>query len=382
MYIKKEVKNIEISDIRKIAEKMKKYNNHINLTIGEPDLEINNIIKESMAYHALNSPIKYSPVGGLPELKNKIAKYYNENFKSEYTENNVIITVGSTEGLASTLRTILKEGDEVLIPTPAYVGYEPLISLSGGITKFIDLKNNNFLLTGKDIEKNITNKTRAIILTSPNNPTGMVINPEEMEKIVEIISNNEIYLISDEIYAALSFENYTSFGKYFNKIREKLIVVSGFSKSHSMTGYRIGYLLLDESLEKEIKKVSQYSVASPCTLSQYGAITALDKCSDTREYIKIYKSRTEYFSNELKKMGFNVLESKGGFYLFAGYENIEKLKDTNSYDFVVNLLNSTGIGIVPGSSFKVEKYVRFSLVCDIEILEIASKKIKYFIDNL
>lgn len=382
MFVREEVKKIEVSVIRKIAEKMDGYENTINLTIGEPDVEINAKIREDLAYHALNSHIKYSPVGGWPILKKKIAKFYNEQFNCNYNEKNVVVTVGTTEGISSTLRSILEEGDEVIVPTPAYVGYDPLISFSKAKTIFLDLREKGFYLTAEDIEKNITNKTKAIILTYPNNPSGMILEESEMKKIVEVVKKHEIYLISDEIYGLLANDNYVSFGKFYDEIKEKLIVVNGFSKSHSMTGYRIGFILLNENLQNEIKKVSQYTIASPSTLSQYGAMSAIDNCPDVSKSRDIYQARIKFFIEELKKIGFESLDAQGGFYVFASYEKIEKLKGVKSYDFVMDLLEKTGLGIVPGSCFMVEGYVRFSLIFDIPVLKEVLNRLKSYIENL
>ena len=380
MYIDPIIKGIEISDIRKIHERLSAYKNVINMTIGEPDTDAPQKVKEAIAYHALNSPIKYSPVGGMPELREKIAKFYNETFGGNYKKDNVLVTVGSTEGLSSTLKTILAEDDEVLIPTPAYVGYEPLIRVARAKTIFMDLEENNFILTEKILEKYITPKTKLIILTYPNNPSGTTLPKEEMEKIADLLKDKEIYLLSDEIYASIVFEEYTSFAEYWEKLEKQLIIVSGFSKSHSMTGYRIGYIITNPDLQLQVKKVSQYNVTSTSTLSQYGALAALEKCSDRREVSGIYKKRVDYFKNELEKMGFKCLEPKGAFYIFAGYENIDRLKDMKSLDFALDLLEKTGLAIVPGSTFQVEGYVRFSIVHDIPILEEAIERLKKYMN--
>lgn len=381
MNIRRAVEKIEISDIRKIAEKLQCYENTINLTIGEPDLDLPQEIKEAVAYHALNSRINYSPVSGLPELKNKIAKFYNENFCNEnyFNGDNVIVTVGSTEGIASSLQTILENDDEVLIPTPAYVGYEPLIKMYGARPKFIDLKENSFNLTGEILEKNISEKTKAIILTYPNNPSGMILDETEMKKIVELLKDREIFLISDEIYASIVFEKYTSFAKYYKELKKQLIILNGFSKSHSMTGYRVGYVIVNEELQAQIKKVSQYKIASASTLSQYAAITALDKCQDISGFIKVFKERAAFFVTKLEEIGFKCLKPKGAFYIFASYENIEKLKDKKSLELALDLLDKVGLGVVPGSSFKVEGYIRFSIVHDIPILKETIERLEKYI---
>jgi len=379
MYINKAVEEIQISDIRKIYEKMQTYKNTINMSLGEPDIDVPQEIKQAVAYHALNTKIKYSPVGGMSELREKIADFYNKNFGGNFTSDNVLVTVGSTEGLASIMKTVIAAGDEILIPTPAYVGYGSLIKLSGGIQKYIDLKENNFKLTKEILEKYITSKTKLIILTNPNNPSGTTLDEEEMGKIVKFLKDREIYLLSDEIYASIVFEKYTSFAKYSEELKKQLIIVSGFSKSHSMTGYRIGYIITNPELQLQIKKVSQYNVTSTSTLSQYGALTALEKHSDRKEVSEIYRKRVEYFKNELEKIGFKCLEPKGAFYIFAGYENIEKLKNIKSLNFALELLEKTGLAIVPGSTFQVEGYVRFSIVHDIPVLKEAIERLKNYI---
>ena len=381
MYIDPIIKGIEISDIRKIHERLSAYKNVINMTIGEPDTDAPQKVKEAVAYHVLNSPIKYSPVGGIPELREKIAKFYNETFGGNYKKDNVLVTVGSTEGLSSTLKTILAKGDEVLIPTPAYVGYEPLITISQAKTIFMDLEENNFVLTEKILEKYVTEKTKLIILTYPNNPSGITLPEEEMIKIVEFLKDKEIYLLSDEIYAQIAFEKFTSFAKYSNILKEQLIVVNGFSKSHSMTGYRLGYTIASENLQSQVKKISQYTVTSASTLSQYGAIAALDYCSDTTELSEIYKKRVYYFVEELEKLGFKCLKPKGAFYVFATYKTIDKFKDVDSFDFVLDLLEKTELAIVPGVTFQVEGYLRFSIVHDLPVLEEAIARLKKYIES-
>ena len=381
MYIDPIIKGIEISDIRKIHERLSAYKNVINMTIGVPDTDAPQKVKEAVAYHALNSPIKHSPVGGIPELREKIAKFYNETFGGNYKKDNVLVTVGSTEGLSSTLKTILAKGDEVLIPTPAYVGYEPLITVSQAKTIFMDLEENNFVLTEKILEKYVTEKTKLIILTYPNNPSGITLPEEEMIKIVEFLKDKEIYLLSDEIYAQIAFEKFTSFAKYSDILKEQLIVVNGFSKSHSMTGYRLGYTIASENLQSQVKKISQYTVTSASTLSQYGAIAALDYCSDTTELSEIYKKRVYYFVEELEKLGFKCLKPKGAFYVFATYKTIDKFKDVDSFDFVLDLLEKTELAIVPGVTFQVEGYLRFSIVHNLPVLEEAIARLKKYIES-
>ena len=243
------------------------------------------------------------------------------------------------------------------------------------------LEENNFVLTKEILEKNITDKTKLIILTYPNNPSGITLPKEEMIKIVKFLKDKEIYLLSDEIYASIAFEKFTSFAKYYNELKEQLIVVNGFSKSHSMTGHRLGYTLANEKLQAQIKKISQYTVTSASTLSQYGAIAALDYCSDTTELSEIYKKRVYYFVEELEKLGFKCLKPKGAFYVFATYKTIDKFKNVDSFDFILDLLEKTELAIIPGITFQVEGYVRFSIVHDLPVLEEAIARLKKYIES-
>ncbi len=375
MNINNKVLEIEVSDIRKIAESLAGKNDVINMTIGEPDLDVPNEVKEAMSHHALNTRIKYAPLGGIPELREKISNYYNKTFGSNYSKDEVLVTVGSTEGLSSVLRTLICEGDEIIIPKPAYVGYEPVIHLAGGKTIFADTKENGYVFSLDILKKYVTNKTKAIILTYPNNPSGIIMNKDEMKKIADYLAVNDIYLISDEIYSSIVFEEYTSFAS-FQEIKDKLIVVNGFSKSHSMTGYRLGYMLTTTELRKQVLKLSQYSVTSASTLSQYAAIAAIDHCADRSEVAKIYKERAEYFSKELDRIGFKTIKASGAFYLFTDYS---KFSSKSSYDFVMELIENAKVAPIPGSAFKVEGFIRFSLVHDVEILKEVIKRLENYL---
>ena len=379
MYVNETIKEIQISDIRKIYEKMQQYENTINMSLGEPDLDVPEEIKEAVVYHALNSRIKYSPVGGMAELREEIANFYNRRYKGNYTLDNVLVTVGSTEGLSSVMKSIITEGDEVLLPTPSYPGYAPLVKMNGGKPVYIDLKENDFVLTAEIVEKYVTDKTKLIILTYPCNPSGMTMEAKEMEKLADYLKDREIYIISDEIYASIVFEDYISFARHSEKLVKQLIIISGFSKSHSMTGYRIGYIITSSELQQEVKKVSQYSVTSASTLSQYAALAALRKCDDTSGISEIYKNRADYFLKGLERLGFRCLKPKGAFYIFAGYENIEKLGNMKSLEFVFDLLEKKGLAIVSGSTFQAEGYVRFSIVHDIPVLKEALRRLEDYI---
>lgn len=369
------IESIEISKIRQIALKMNKYSDGINLTIGEPSQDVPDLVKEEMANRVLHDKIGYTQTGGMPELKRAIVAFYNQYFGGDYKEENCLITVGSTEGLSTFIRSIVDEGDEVIMPTPTYPGYAPNIKLQKGIEVYLDTSKDDFKLTAKNLESAITPKTRAIILTYPNNPSGVCIDEDEMDKIADVIRRHDIFVLSDEIYASLAFEKYHSLAKYHDLI-DKVVVINGFSKSHSMTGYRVGYMLASKYFIDNFIKVSQYTTTGIATISQYGGIKALEVYPTREEIVKENRERMEFFAKGLEKIGFRVIKPEGAFYLFADYR---KLSNKKSIDFVNEVVENLHIGIVPGECFMVEGYVRFSVTKDIPELQKALDRMeKYF----
>lgn len=369
------IESIEISKIRQIALKMNKYSDGINLTIGEPSQDVPDLVKEEMANRVLHDKIGYTQTGGMPELKRAIVAFYNQYFGGDYKEENCLITVGSTEGLSTFIRSIIDEGDEVIMPTPTYPGYAPNIKLQKGIEVYLDTSKDDFKLTAKNLESAITPKTRAIILTYPNNPSGVCIDEDEMDKIADVIRRHDVFVLSDEIYASLAFEKYHSLAKYHDLI-DKVVVINGFSKSHSMTGYRVGYMLASKYFIDNFIKVSQYTTTGIATISQYGGIKALEVYPTREEIVKENRERMEFFAKGLEKIGFRVIKPEGAFYLFADYR---KLSNKKSIDFVNEVVENLHIGIVPGECFMVEGYVRFSVTKDIPELQKALDRMeKYF----
>lgn len=369
------IEKIEVSKIRQIAIKMKNYEDGIDLTIGEPSQDVPKLVKEEMADKVLNYKIGYTQTGGMPELKKEIVKYYNKYFGGAYKQENCLITVGSTEGLSTFIRSLVNEGDEVIMPTPTYPGYAPNIKLQKGIEVYLDTSKSNFKLKASDLEKAITPKTKAIILTYPNNPSGVCIDEDEMDKIADVIRKYDVCVLSDEIYASIAFEKYHSFAKYHD-LMDKIVIINGFSKSHSMTGYRVGYMLASKYFIDNFIKVSQYTTTGITTISQYGAIKALELYPERPEIIEENKKRMEFFAKGLEKIGFKVIKPEGAFYLFANYE---KLSNKKSLDFSNEIVENLHIGVVPGECFMVENYLRFSVTKDIdELKEALDRMEKYF----
>lgn len=375
MHINESVKNLQISLIRQISGKMSEYSDGINMTIGEPGNDLPQELKEYMADITLNTRVGYTNTGGSLKYREEVAKYYNKLYGSNYTWKNALANAGSTEGLSSFLRTVLEKDDEVLLPTPTYPGYEPTILLMGAKPIYIDLKDNDFNLTAEILEKYITKKTKVIILTYPNNPTGTIMPLEEMDKVANILRKYDIYLLSDEIYSVLSFEKYNSFARYTDLI-DKIVVVNGFSKSHSMTGYRVAYTLASEEVINNMNKVGQYTMTGVNTVGQLGAIYAMKNIPTREDIVKINKEKLLYTKKALENLGFKVVNPNGAFYLFVDYSMFSNKK---SLDFAMDVLEKTHLGIVPGICFNVEGYFRLSITQDYEIIDQAIERLKKYI---
>lgn len=376
MYINESVKKLEISIIRQISAKMSNIKNGINMTIGEPGNDIPQKLKDYMADLTKNTRIGYTNTGGDPKFRSAVASYYNKYFGSNYTWKNALANAGSSEGISSFLRTVLAPGDEVILPLPAYPGYEPTILMMNAKPVFIDLIDNEFNLTAEILEKYITKKTKVIILTYPNNPTGKVMPLEEMDKIANLFRKYEIYLLSDEIYAELSFEKYHSFARYQDLI-DKIVIVTGMSKSHSMTGYRIGYTLGSEELIANVNKVGQYTMTGANSVGQFGTIYALENFPHQDDVVKMNYDRLMYMKKGLENIGLNVINPDGAFYLFVDIRKYNK----DSVDFCMKLLEQTGLGVVPGVCFRVDGFIRITVTKDYPVLDDAINRLKTFLDK-
>ncbi|MGL6065226.1 MAG: pyridoxal phosphate-dependent aminotransferase [Fusobacteriaceae bacterium] len=369
--INSNLKKIEVSIIRKFFEESLKCNfssdkKLINLTIGEPDLPQSKIIIDETIEYMKNNKLGYPKLGGELELKEEISNFYKEKYNVNYSAEEIIITVGSTEGLSTTIATLIQSGDEVICPLPVYPGYEPLITLRGAKLVKVDTSSDDYQLTVEKIKKNITTKTRAIILNYPSNPSGVIISKKNRDEILLFAKENNLYIISDEVYSELVYrEEYNSF--LSDEYKENVVVVNGFSKSHSLTGWRIGYILSSEKLKKELLKTHQYTVTSPSIISQIGALVALKKCSDIKENVKIYEERAEATYKALKDIGLSPIKPQGAIYIFV---SLKEIGVTDSYAFALKLLKEQGVAVIPGIAFGMEGFIRLSLVKNsAEILE-------------
>ncbi|MDR3259176.1 MAG: aminotransferase class I/II-fold pyridoxal phosphate-dependent enzyme [Fusobacteriaceae bacterium] len=374
MEINKQVKELQYSVIRTISEKSAKYQNVINLTIGEPDIPTpKQLILEALEL-AKNKHFGYPPTAGSVLNRTLAAEHYNKKFGTDFTHENVLFNIGSSEAISSAIKTIINPEDEVIIFAPYYPAYPPLVSLAYGIPIIVDISKNNFKVTLDILKSAVTSKTKAIILSNPCNPTGVVMSYEEIKNICDYISEKDIFIIADEIYNMITFDEYTSFG-IFPTIKDKLIITNGFSKSHSMTGWRNGYTIVPKELRQYFLNASSYNVGSPVALSLEMGNIALNKYDEIDEIVAIYKERAEYMMSALRELNYDVVECRGAFYLFVNYE---KISNKNSLDFAMDLLEKTQIAVVPGMAFGVEGYVRMALTVGIDKLHEAIERIKNF----
>ncbi|MBC2850457.1 aminotransferase class I/II-fold pyridoxal phosphate-dependent enzyme [Cetobacterium sp. 8H] len=372
--------DIEISVIRKIAEAASEYKNIkegkklINLTIGEPDLPQSMIIKEETANYIMDAKLGYSQLGGVLELREEIAKYYKNKYNVDVKPDEIIITVGSTEGLSTAIKTVILPGDEVITPLPVYPGYEPLIILAGAKLIKVDTSKDNYELTVETLKRYVNEKTKAIILNYPSNPSGVVISEKNRDEILKFVKENNIYIISDEVYSEILFEGkHNTFLQ--NNFRDNVILVNGFSKSHSLTGWRIGYVISSKKIRDYLIKVHQYTVTSASIISQKGALIALKKCSCIDEQVKIYKERAIRVYDRLQNAGINAIKPKGAIYIFVS------IGEGNSLKFAEKLLESQRVAVVPGIAFGMDNFIRLSLVSHLDELLEATDRIIEFINS-
>lgn len=375
--INKRVKEIEISGIRKFFNMVAGTEDMISFTIGQPDFPTPEHVKEAGKRAIDQNITSYTHNAGDIALRKAAANFVHQKYGLTYdSETEVIVTAGASEAIDITFRTILEEGSEVILPGPVYPGYEPIIRLCGVVPVHADIRENQFRFTAEIIEKYITDKTRCIVLPYPSNPTGVSLTKEELKDIALLIKDKEIFILADEIYSELVYDKpHISIG---TMLREKTIVINGLSKSHSMTGWRIGFVFAPKYVSKEMLKVHQYNVTCATSISQMAAIEALTVGMNDAEIMKIeYIKRREYVYNRLIGMGLDVVKPDGAFYFFI------KQPDSTipSFDFCLDLVKKAGVAVVPGSSFSPlgEGYFRLSFACSMETLEIGLDRIERYL---
>ena len=372
-FVKENLTQIAISGIRQFNQKAEQIEGVVKLTLGELDFNTPEPIKDAVLVALSENKTRYTLNAGIEELRKKIVLKYDH-----YNDREIIMTVGTTEGLSTVIKSIINPGDEVIIPTPGYVGYEPLIMLDGGIVSPLDIIKTNFKITKDSLEEAYTNKTKAMIITNPNNPTGLILDQVEMDLIKNFVLEKDILLISDEIYSDIDFtKTFKSFTEY-PELKENLVALNGFSKSHAMTGFRIGFMLSDELMAKHLLKTHQYSVTSATSISQYAALKACD--IDNSEMIEELKHRRDFVLSKLDELNLPYITPMGAFYIFI---DISKYSNSSTA-FCEKLLYIGRVACIPGESFLGDhkKYIRLSYATSMENLEEAMKRIALFLEKI
>ena len=377
------VREIPPSGIRKFFDLANQMEGVISLGVGEPDFDTPWKIREAAIYSIEQGKTFYTANQGLVELRKEICRYQKRRFGLDYCyDKECIVTVGGSEAIDLAFRAIINPGDEVILLQPSYVAYTPGVALAGGKVVNIELKeDNDFKLTPELLEAAITPKTKAILLNYPSNPTGGFMTREDYEKIVSIIKKHEIIVITDEIYAELSYEQKFCSIAAFDEIKDQVILVSGYSKAYAMTGWRLGYVLANEVLTKAMNKIHQYVIMSAPTGAQYGAIEAMRHCdNEIEEMRKAYMLRRNYIVKAFNDLGLHTFTPQGAFYVFPCIKSTGMTSD----QFCEELLKDQLVACVPGTAFGEagEGFIRVSYAYSIEQIKEATSRIKKFLDKL
>lgn len=381
--LSKVVVDIKPSGIRKFFDIVSEMKDAISLGVGEPDFDTPWHIRKEAINSIERGKTFYTSNAGLKELKMEICNYLKRKYELNYNFNDeVFITVGGSEAIDVALRAMVDPGDEVLIPMPSYVSYLPCVQLTYGKPVMINLKEENeFKLTPKELLDSITDKTKILILPFPNNPTGAVLEKELLEEIARICIEKDIYVISDEIYSELTYKgNHVSIAS-IPGMKERTIVINGFSKAYAMTGWRLGYACGPEIVIKQMLKIHQFAIMCAPTLSQYAAVEALKNGDeDVLEMRKSYNQRRRYLMNAFKEIGLDCFEPYGAFYVFP---SIKKFGLT-SEEFATRLLQEEKVAVVPGTAFGDcgEGFLRISYAYSLDNLKLAIGRIANFIKRL
>lgn len=374
---------IKPSGIRKFFDILDEMKDVVSLTVGQPDFVTPWHIREAGIKSIEEGRTYYTSNNGIMEMREEIAKYQSRRFGLNYNpKNEIIVTVGGSEAIDIAIRTLTNAGDEIIVPEPCFVCYSPLVTLAGGVPVSIALKKeNSFKLTAEELKNAITPKTKALILPFPNNPTGACMNKNELEQIAEVIRETNIVVISDEIYAELTFDEQHISIASLEGMREQSIIINGFSKAYAMTGWRLGYTLAPQYFTKQMAKVHQYGIMCAPTTSQYAAVSALKYGDSDIEYMKgEYNSRRRYIINRLKEIGIDCFMPEGAFYVFPDISHY----GMTSEEFCERLLMEKGVAIVPGSAFGNcgEGFARISYAYSIRRIDKAVTLMGDFVKSL
>ncbi len=377
--LSKKVVEIQPSGIRKFFDIVSEMKDAISLGVGEPDFDTPWHIREEGIYSLEKGRTFYTSNAGLKELKEEIVHYLKRRCGLEYEANQVLVTVGGSEAIDIGLRAMLDPGDEVLIPQPSYVSYLPCVTLADGVPVIIELKaENEFRLTKQELLDSITEKTKVLIMPFPNNPTGSIMERKDLEEIAEVVIEKDLFVISDEIYSELTYgQDHVSIAS-LPGMKERTIVINGFSKSYAMTGWRLGYAVGPKEIIDQMIKIHQFAIMCAPTTSQYAAVEALKNGDDDVAMMReAYDQRRRYLVTRLNEMGMPCFEPKGAFYVFPCIKDFGMTSD----EFANALLKEEKVAVVPGTAFGDcgEGFLRISYAYSIENLKIALDRIETFV---
>ena len=381
--LSKKVVEIQPSGIRKFFDIVSEMPDAISLGVGEPDFDTPWRIREEGIYTLEKGKTFYTSNSGLKDLKIEICKYLKRKVNVEYNFNNeVIVTVGGSEGIDIALRAMLDPGDEVLIPQPSYVSYLPCTILADGVPVTIPLQEKNeFKLTAEELEAAITPKTKVLVMPFPNNPTGSIMTKEDLEPIVEVVKKYDLFVISDEIYSELSYDGEHVSIAAFEGMKERTILINGFSKGFAMTGWRLGYACGPKEIIEQMVKIHQFAIMCAPTNSQYAAVEALRSCDDeVQEMREAYNQRRRFLMNEFKRLHIQCFEPFGAFYVFPCIKEF----GMTSEEFAMRFLEEEKVAVVPGTAFGDcgEGFLRISYAYSIEELKVAIERLEKFVTRL
>lgn len=378
------IKNVQPSGIRKFFDIAQQVEGVISLSVGEPDFKTPWAARKEAISILEKGKTAYTANSGLIELRRVIAQYTKETIDTEYDpDGEIIVTVGGSEAIDMAIRALVDSGDEVLVPEPSFVCYSPIVSVCGGTpVPIVTKQEDKFRLTAKALKEKITERTKILILPFPNNPTGAVMRRADLEAVAEVLRGTNIIVLSDEIYSEMTYngEKHVSIAQ-LDGMKERTIVINGFSKAFAMTGWRMGYAMGPRPIMKQMLKLHQYCIMSSPTVSQYAAIAAMTKCrGDVEHMIEEYDMRRRLIVKGFNDMGLECFEPEGAFYVFPCI----KSTGMTSEEFCEKLIFSKKVAVVPGNAFgqSGEGYVRVSYAYSVQHLTTALKRIREFLDEL
>lgn len=381
--LNKTITTIQPSGIRKFFDIVHEMKDAISLGVGEPDFDTPWHIRDEGIYSLEKGKTHYTSNSGLKELKIEINRFLTRHYGISYDEaSEIMVTIGGSEAIDAAMRAMLDFGDEVLIPQPSYVSYVPCAVLAGGVPVAIELKaENEFRLTAEELERAITPKTKLLVLPFPNNPTGAIMEKADLEKIAKVIEEHDLFVLSDEIYSELTYQKQHVSIASLPNMRERTIVINGFSKSHAMTGWRLGYACGPRIIIEQMLKIHQFAIMCAPSASQFAGVEALKNGDEDVALMREeYNGRRRYLLHRFKEMGLPCFEPFGAFYVFPCIKEF----GLTSEEFATKLLNAQKLAVVPGTAFGTcgEGYIRISYAYSLDSLKLALDRMEQFVKQL